>query len=248
MMKLPKTCLFFFTLIMLTPLHARALPALNLVTVSSQPGGTPITPQITLADSSVSGITAVTMDISYDPAKLMNPVATIGPSGSNGGKMVLSSSPSAGIFRIGIISLTNSDLIIDGVVASVKFDIKSGAAGSQIVLGYKAGASDGNGRPVALTGDTGSITVSPMPVRLLGSPVTYFSRLADACGAISVDNSEIQTLQGALAQILDLKNNYNLRLTGGFNGDFTGNSGGYTNISGIVVENGGLTVDHIIVQ
>jgi hypothetical protein len=248
MMKRPITNMVFFTLSLLIPPFAWAQPVLNLIAVSSQPGGTPINPQITLADSSVTGITAIAMDIGYDTAKLTNPVAAIGSSGSNAGKLVLSSSPAAGVFRLGIISLTNSNLISDGVVASVKFDIKSGAAGSHIALSYKGSASDAKGRPVTLSGDTGSITVSPLPVCLVGSPATYYSRLVDAYGAISADNSEIQTLQGTLTEIFDLKNNYHLNLIGGFDSGFVDNTGNYTNISGIVVENGSLTVDHIVVQ
>ncbi len=246
-MRLPTT-LVFASLILLLPSFAWALPTLNLATVSSQPGGTPVTPQLTLVDSSVTGITAVSMDISYDTAKLTNPVASIGPSGSNAGKLVLSSSPAAGVFRIGIISLNNSNLISDGVVASVKFGVKSGAAGSHIGLSYKASASDAKGRPVALNGAAGSITVAPLPVRVVGTGVLYYSRLADAYGAISVDNSEIQTLQGTLAEAFDQKSNFHLSLMGGFDSGFVSNAGTYTNISGIVVENGCLTVDHIVVQ
>jgi hypothetical protein len=248
MMKRPNTTMVFFTLLLLIPPFAWAQPALNLLAVSSQPSGTPISPRITLADSAVTGITAVTMDISYDTAKLTNPVATIGPSGSEGGKYVLSSIPASGVFRIGIISLSNSNLIGDGVVASVKFDIKPGAAGSHISLSYEANASDAKGRPVALNRDTGSITVSPLPVCLVGSPATYYSRLVDAYNAISSDNPEIQTLQGTLTEMFDLKDNYQLSLTGGFDSGFVDNTDNYTNIPGIVVENGCLTVDQIVVQ
>jgi hypothetical protein len=248
MMKRPNTTMVFFTLLLLIPSFAWAQPALNLLAVSSQPSGSPITPQIILSDSSVTGITAVTMDISYDTAKLTNPVATIGLSGISSGKLVLRSTPTAGVFRIGIISLSNSKLIGDGVVAGVKFDIKPGAAGSHISLSYAANASDAKGRPVALSGDTGSITVSPLPVCLVGSPATYYARLVDAYNAVSADNAEIQTLSGTLTEILDLKKNCHLNLTGGFDSGFADNTGNYTNISGIVVENGGLTVDQIIVK
>jgi hypothetical protein len=247
-MKPPKTNIIFLILLFFSPLYAWAQPTLNLFAVSSQPSGTPIAPQIVLAGSSVTGITAVTMDISYDTAKLVNPIAAIGLSGINGGKLVLSSSPVAGVFRVGIISLSNSNLISDGVVASVSFDIKPGAAGSQIALSYKASASDAKGRPVPLNGDTGSITVSPLPVCLVGSPATYYSRLVDAYNAISADNSEIQTLKGTLTEILDLNNSYHLILTGGYGSGFADNTDNYTNISGIVVENGSLTADQIIVK
>jgi hypothetical protein len=134
------------------------LPALNLGTASGAPGAT-VTIPMTLANVPGANISAVGMDIGYDPTILANPNATIGPAGSAAGKSVIKSTPSTGVFRVGALSITDNNLIADGIVINVTFTIKSTAAQGQITLTNTPSASNQNGDAITVTGTNGTITV-----------------------------------------------------------------------------------------
>lgn len=148
-----------------------ALPALaatlNLGTVSGTPGQN-VTVPITLTNSGAS-IASVGIDIGYDPAKL-TPIAiapatkpgVIGAAGTAAGKTVIQNQVSAGLYRIGVTSLTDTTLIGDGVVATISFAVAAGTSGN-VTLTNTPSASSAAGTPVAITGANGQVTLPVIP-------------------------------------------------------------------------------------
>jgi hypothetical protein len=114
---------------------------------------------VTLANVSGNNISAVSMDIAFDSGAVENPSVEIGPAGSAADKTTISSEPSPGTFRIGVLSMSNNDIIGDGIVAYVNFDIMPDAAKGDTVLGNTPSASDPLGNNVPLEGADGMITV-----------------------------------------------------------------------------------------
>jgi len=114
---------------------------------------------VTLTNVSGNNISAVSMDIAFDSGAVENPSVEIGPAGSAADKTTISSEPSPGTFRIGVLSMSNNDIIGDGIVAYVNFNIKPDAAKGDTVLGNTPSASDPLGNNVPLEGADGMITV-----------------------------------------------------------------------------------------
>jgi len=134
-----------------------SVPLLRLATLTSAPGETIIVP-ITLDNSPGYDISAILTDISYDSSVFENPTVQIGPAGSAADKDVLFNEISPGILRIGVSGL-NQNLIGDGVVAYVIFDIKADAAIDQSTLQNSPEASDPSGNDVPIEGENGTITL-----------------------------------------------------------------------------------------
>lgn len=133
-----------------------AVPQLDLGTATVGAGTTTVTIPVTLTNVAGTSLASVAMDIGYNPALLGSPTATIGTAGTAAGKSIVKSTPSTGVFRIGVLSFTDTTAIADGVVANVTFTvIASGAA----TLANTPSASDPNGADVAVTGSNGMITV-----------------------------------------------------------------------------------------
>ena len=157
--------LFLACLLMLaSALPALAVgPTLNLGTVSGTPGQN-VTVPITLTNNGAT-ISSLAIDIAYDPA-VLTPVAiapatkagVIGAAGTAAGKMLTQSQISAGLYRIGVTSLADTNLIGDGVVATISFAVTAGASGN-VALTNTPSASNANGDTVAITGANGQVTL-----------------------------------------------------------------------------------------
>lgn len=127
---------------------AGAIPQMELGSGSGNTGET-VTLPVTLTNVPGSNISAIAMDISYDVDVLGNPIVTIGPAGNAAGKKVVMSTPSPGLFRIGVIGINNTT-ISDGVVANVSFTVKSTAKPGNTELTVNLSASDPDGKSVSL--------------------------------------------------------------------------------------------------
>jgi hypothetical protein len=151
-----------FLLILLLTMAGSAfaqLPQVDLGSDSGNPGETVTIPG-TLTNGASKSIAAVGVDIGFDTASLENPQCAVGSAGTAAGKDCSASSPSAGVFRIGIAGL-NANVIGNGVVANVSFVIKASAAPCAKPLTNTPSASDPEGHPIMVAGSNGSVTVLP---------------------------------------------------------------------------------------
>lgn len=122
-------------------------PSVSVGTASGKAGGTATLP-IRLTTRSAS-LSAVSVDIAYDPKLFETPAAFIAPNALVAGKNVQTSNPSPGVFRVGVIGV-NTDAISDGLVAKVKFAIKPDAPPGKATLQVSGTASDPSGNAMAL--------------------------------------------------------------------------------------------------
>lgn len=151
---------------MFLPLVESQAATLDLSDGSGVSGGT-VSINITLNKGGES-VSAVAMDIGFDSNMLSNPKAeinsTIG-SGTDTDRQLISSRPSPGILRIGIIpaNLTQESLqavIPDGLVAAITFDIGSGVApGTTMALTNMPSASTSVGQALPAVGKNGAVGV-----------------------------------------------------------------------------------------
>jgi len=133
-------------------------PTINLG-VSSGSAGRTVTVPISLTGNG-SSMTAISMDIGYDPAALGSPVAVLSSALVSAGFSLASGTPSAGVFRIGVYNLSNPKAIGDGGVVNVTFTLAAGESlGTVITVANTPAASDALGNPVLATGANGSVTV-----------------------------------------------------------------------------------------
>ncbi len=164
-MKKEKLKLIFKTCAWLLFLSFLAMPCLafavrlDLGAASGVPGGDVTIPITLNYEGAAANISATSNDIGFDTALLENPRAVIGPAGTTAGKNVAVSSPSPGVFRVGVFGL-NQNIIQNGEVASVTFTVKAGVAPGAVTLSNSPGAADPAGAPVTVGGSTGSINVT----------------------------------------------------------------------------------------
>jgi len=181
--------------------------ALNLGTVSGSKGGTVSVP-LTLANSGTTSIDGVSMDIVYDTTILGSPAGALSSTLSAAGFSLLASSPSTGIYRIGIVNVGNPTAIAAGVVANVTFAINPTAATGSTTLFSTPAATDPAGNVVAITGSNGAVNVITKPgdcdgdgsvsIAEVQSSINMFLGLktvascVDVNGDLSVSISEVQ--------------------------------------------------------
>ena len=130
--------------------------SLNLGEATGAPGSDVAIP-ITLVTGGLQ-IASAANDIGFNTSLLENPRAAIGPAGTGAGKFVVSSSPSPGVFRVGVVGF-NTNSMSDGVVANVTFKIKDTAPCGDKALGNTPSASNPGGNPVSITGNNGMIHI-----------------------------------------------------------------------------------------
>jgi len=87
------------------------------------------------------------------------PIAEIGPAGSTADKDVVLSEISPGILRVGVWGL-NQNVIGDGIVAYVSFDINPAAINGRTNLENTPSASDPFGNDVPIDGQDGTVSVN----------------------------------------------------------------------------------------
>ena len=131
------------------------------VTISSVSGarGKKVVIPIILSNIEGSEIASLSVDVGYDTTYFEKPRGAIGPAGSASEKTIGTSEPSSGIFRMTILSVSNNNVIGDGVIAYLTLTILSNAPGSSSILTSTPSASDPSGSDVAVKGESGTITI-----------------------------------------------------------------------------------------
>ncbi|MFC1591959.1 hypothetical protein ACFL43_05500 [Thermodesulfobacteriota bacterium] len=141
----------------LAALQAQAA-SLDLGSALASPGES-VTLPLTLSGS--DGIVSLSTDISIKSGILGNPTVALSPAALAAGKEIFYNVLSRGVLRIGILGYNLND-IPEGLVAEVTFDLKSGIClRKNIPLKNRPGAADAEGRPVAITGESGTIRIIP---------------------------------------------------------------------------------------
>ncbi len=137
---------------------------------SALPGATGITVPVNLTSESGARVAGLNFDLGFDasrvevPAGSCNGVAVaLGPAAAGAGKLISCSRPGSSSIRV-IIFGFNDQIIPDGSVALVTFNVLAGAAPGTIPLSLSnAAATDPGGNPVTLSLSNGSFTVSALP-------------------------------------------------------------------------------------
>ena len=119
--------------------------------------GDKITLPITLTNVSGTDVAAVSVDIRYDTAVFEKPKAAIGPSGDAADKNISTSQPSSGVFRVTLFSISNNNVIGDGVVAYLTLTILANAPGTETTLTNTPSASDPSGNDVVIEGSDSTV-------------------------------------------------------------------------------------------
>jgi Chitobiase/beta-hexosaminidase C-terminal domain/Glucodextranase, domain B/IPT/TIG domain/Divergent InlB B-repeat domain len=132
-------------------------PAVDLGTAGGVKGYT-VTVPVTLTNLAGTDLSGLSIDIGYDTNLLNNPTATIGAAGLAANKSISKSTPFTGVFRVGIVGV-NTDIISDGVVANVTFNINPAAIPGNTTLTNTPGATDPAGQEVTITGKSGTVKV-----------------------------------------------------------------------------------------
>jgi len=119
--------------------------------------GNEVSIPITLSES--KGIVATSVDISYDTSILRRPRAEIGKAAESAKKEIHASTPSRGVFRVGILGM-NLKEVRDGEIATVTFDISPSASpGKTITLDNSPSASDAKGKAITISGRDGLVKI-----------------------------------------------------------------------------------------
>ena len=114
---------------------------------------------IILSNIEGSQIASLSVDVGYDTTYFEKPRGAIGPAGSASEKTIGTSELSSGIFRMTILSVSNNNVIGDGIIAYLTLTILSNAPGSASILTSTPSASDPSGSDVAVEGASGTITI-----------------------------------------------------------------------------------------
>jgi len=227
------------------------LPKLTISRVAGQPGET-ITVSVSLTNASGYEISALLTNITYDTNVLENPTVEIGPAGTATEKTVTYSEPSSGIFRIGVLSVSNNSAIGDGVVAYVSFDIKADASLGITTLQNSPEASDPSGNDVSINGVNGSITTETgiyvEPDGECGGNTPCFSTIQE--GIDSADAySVIKISEGTFDEDIIMDQTYGLTLSGGWDSTFTTQSSNTVVNSLTITGTGGtVEIDNVVLQ
>jgi len=134
------------------------LSSLDIGEAAGAPGETVTVPLIFTNESS-DEISALSTDLIYDPNILSNPSVNIGPSGTYINNEVLFNEVSSGVFRVSVISIADNNIIEDGVVAYVTFEINPDALEENIMLENYPSASDPSGYETDIDGENGVIEI-----------------------------------------------------------------------------------------
>ena len=135
------------------------LSSLDIGEAAGAPGETVMVPLI-FTNESLDDISALSTDLIYDPDVLSNPSVNIGPSGTYENNEVLFNEISSGVFRVSVISIADNNIIEDGVVVYVSFEINPDASEEDAVLENYASASDPSGYEMDIDGRNGIIEIS----------------------------------------------------------------------------------------
>jgi parallel beta-helix repeat protein len=118
-----------------------------------------ITLPITLTNISGTDIAAVSVDIEYDTSIFEKPKAKIGPSGDTADKTVATSEPAFGVFRVTVFSVSNNNVIGNGVVAYLTLNILANAPGIETTLTNTPSASGPSGNDVGVESSDSTVAI-----------------------------------------------------------------------------------------
>ncbi|MFH1954025.1 MAG: right-handed parallel beta-helix repeat-containing protein [Pseudomonadota bacterium] len=227
------------------------VPLLDIGYSIGEPGKT-VTVSISLANTSGYNIAAISCDISYDISVFEDATVTIGPAGSTAEKTVTSNEISSGVLRIGVLSTSNSNVIGDGVVVYLTFNVKTDASLGQTTLGNSPEASDPSGNDVSIEGSNGAIRIAPaVYVQASGScggNTPCYSTIQAAIDA-AVAGGVIRISQGTYDEEIIMDQTYALTLSGGWDSTFTTQSSNTViNSLTIIGTSGTVEIENIILQ
>jgi hypothetical protein len=151
-----KHLLIQFSLLFVIVGAVHAAPRLDIGPVSGSAGSIVI--PVSLANEHGTSIAALGVDIGYDATSLQKPTAVAGQAALLAGKGLAVSYPAEGVARLVIIGL-NASAIDNGVVATITFRKKAGAAPEALSLTYAISASDTAGDEAAVEPARGSLAV-----------------------------------------------------------------------------------------
>ena len=227
------------------------VPLLDIGYSIGEPGKT-VTVSISLANATGYNIAAISCDISYNINVFEDATIAIGPAGSTAEKTVTSNEISSGVFRIGVLSTSNSNVIGNGVVVYLTFSVKTDASLGQTTLGNSPEASDPSGNDVSIEGSNGAIKIAPsVYVQASGScggNTPCYSTIQAAIDAAGTE-SVIKILQGTFDEDIIMDQTYDLTLSGGWDSTFTTQSSNTVINSLTITGTGGtVEVDNVVLQ
>lgn len=141
-----------------------AHPRLDMGSITSAAPGTVVMVPVTLTTGGAA-ISAPGLTVTFDPNKIRSVTSydpatnapSLGAVAIAAKKSVLESMPTAGSFTIGFLSSNNTNVIGDGVLVNLFFDVAANATGP-ITLTSVPSASDPSGMEITITGTSGSIS------------------------------------------------------------------------------------------
>ena len=176
-----------------------AQPKIDLGSVSNGAPGTVVKIPVTLTTGGAA-ISSPGLTITYDPAKVVSVTSfdpadlaqtpALGPAAVAAGKTISDSSPAAGTYTIGLLSTSNTNVIGDGVIVNLFFELAADATGP-ITLASVPSAADPSGAPVAVTGTSGTISFPDLTkpvVTAFTVPATSSSTVVSVTSFTATDN------------------------------------------------------------
>lgn len=127
------------------------------------PGGTASLP-ILLGGTEREPISAVSINVMFDPTVLSKPRGEMGPAGNAAGKDFGTNLLSDDLFRLSIFSTANNTSIPDATVAYLVFDVAPAALPGKILLTNSPTASNPMGVPIIVEGNPGTIEIRPAQI------------------------------------------------------------------------------------
>jgi hypothetical protein len=164
----------------LTPLSVLAAPPASgaLLTAgqaTGNPGTMGVVVPITLETAVGEGVAALNFDLQYDQTKLSVADVTLGAAAQAADKIVASSLPATGTVRV-IVYGVNQNVIGDGVVANVVFDVSASATAGSVPLDFTdAVAASPEATAVELQTAAGSIEITGEPTTFGDVPRSHWA-------------------------------------------------------------------------
>lgn len=127
-----------------------------------QPGAVNVSIPLNIVSQTGQDAVGVSLYVSYDNTKLTYKAVTAGPAAIDAGKGVSGSAPN-GVINVVVVGF-NQDVIENGVLANIKFDVKSDAVSGTVPLSITdPKVADSDADPLPVTGVNGSIIIDGTP-------------------------------------------------------------------------------------
>ncbi len=146
------------TLFIIFTSEVSANPSLDLSTAFSE-GCDEVTIEISLTNEPGITVSATSNDIEYNHTYLTPKEALIGPAGEASEKSAIDNVVEPGLYRIGVLSLSNFNPMPDGIVAYITFQIACDTPEGAYLLLNTPSCSSPQGDPIDTAGSDGFIEV-----------------------------------------------------------------------------------------